>query len=109
MIRGLTLLSTVALIVGNMVGTSIYTLPAGLAKETGPFGLVAWAFVALGYLFVAIVYSRLGTRYPRTGGPYVYARTAFGDLAGFTTVWSYWVSTIIGNAAIVTGAVGYLV
>ncbi len=109
LIRGLSLLATVALIVGNMVGTSIYTLPASLAKATGPFGLVAWAFVALGYLFVAIVYARLGTRYPRTGGPYVYARLAFGDLAGFTTVWSYWVSTIIGNAAIVTGAVGYLV
>lgn len=109
LVRGLGLLSTVALIVGNMVGTSIYTLPAGLAKETGPFGLVAWLFVAVGYLFVAIVYSRLGTRYPRTGGPYVYARAAFGDTAGFTTVWSYWVSTIIGNAAIVTGAVGYLV
>ncbi|HEX2719289.1 MAG TPA: amino acid permease [Gemmatimonadaceae bacterium] len=109
LVRGLGLLSTVALIVGNMVGTSIYTLPAGLAKETGPFGLVAWLLVAVGYLFVAVVYARLGTRYPRTGGPYVYARTAFGDVAGFTTVWSYWVSTIIGNAAIVTGAVGYLV
>lgn len=109
MVRGLGLLSTVALIVGNMVGTSIYTLPAALAKETGPYGLAAWLLVATGYLFVAIVYARLGTRYPRTGGPYVYARAAFGDAAGFTTVWSYWVSTVIGNAAIVTGAVGYLV
>ena len=91
-----------------MVGTSIYTLPASLAKATGPFGLVAWAFVAFGYLFVALVYSRLGTRFPRTGGPYVYARHAFGDLTGFITVWSYWLSAVIGNAAIVTGAVGYI-
>ena len=97
-----------ALVVGNMVGTSVYTLPASLAKATGPFGLVAWAFVAAGYLFVALVYARLGTRFPRTGGPYVYARHAFGDLTGFITVWSYWASTVIGNAAIVTGAVGYL-
>jgi APA family basic amino acid/polyamine antiporter len=109
LIRGLTLLGTVALVVGNMVGTSIYTLPASLADVAGPFGLVAWLFVATGYLFVAIVYARLGTRFPRTGGPYVFARAAFGDLAGFITVWSYWVSTVIGNAAIVTGAVGYLV
>ncbi len=97
-----------ALVVGNMVGTSIYTLPASLAKATGPFGLVAWAFVAFGYLFVALVYSRLGTRFPRTGGPYVYARHAFGDLTGFITAWSYWLSAVIGNAAIVTGAVGYI-
>lgn len=108
LVRGLSLLGTVALVVGNMVGTSIYTLPASLAKVTGPYGLVAWAFVAAGYLFVALVYARLGTRFPRTGGPYVYARAAFGDFTGFVTVWSYWVSTIIGNAAIVTGAVGYV-
>ena len=108
LVRGLSLLGTVALVVGNMVGTSIYTLPASLAKETGPYGIVAWGFVAAGYFFVALVYSRLGTRFPRTGGPYVYARAAFGDLTGFVTVWSYWVSAIIGNAAIVTGAVGYV-
>jgi APA family basic amino acid/polyamine antiporter len=108
LVRGLGLLGTVALVVGNMVGTSVYTLPAALAKATGPFGLVAWMFVALGYLFVALVYARLGTRFPRTGGPYVYARHAFGDLTGFITVWSYWVSTVIGNAAIVTGAIGYI-
>ncbi len=108
LVRGLGLLGTVALVVGNMVGTSVYTLPAALAKATGPFGLVAWLFVALGYLFVALVYARLGTRFPRTGGPYVYARHAFGDLTGFITVWSYWVSTVIGNAAIVTGAIGYI-
>ena len=109
LVRGLGLIGTVALVVGNMVGTSVYTLPASLAKATGPFGLVAWAFVAFGYLFVALVYARLGTRFPRTGGPYVYARHAFGDLTGFITVWSYWVSTIIGNGAIVTGAIGYIV
>ena len=109
LIRGLTLLGTVALVVGNMVGTSIYTLPASLAGVAGPFGLVAWVLVAAGYLFVALVYARLGTRYPRTGGPYVFARVAFGDFAGFITVWSYWVSAVVGNAAIVTGAVGYLV
>jgi basic amino acid/polyamine antiporter, APA family len=109
LIRGLGLIGTVALVVGNMVGTSVYTLPASLAKATGPFGIVAWAFVAAGYLFVALVYSRLGTRFPRTGGPYVYARHAFGDLTGFITVWSYWVSAVIGNGAIVTGAVGYIV
>ena len=109
LVRGLTLLGTVALVVGNMVGTSIYTLPASLAGVAGPFGLVAWLFVAAGYFFVALVYARLGTRYPRTGGPYVFARAAFGDFAGFITVWSYWVSAVVGNAAIVTGAVGYLV
>lgn len=109
LVRGLGLLGTVALCVGNMVGTSIYTLPASLARTTGPFGLVAWGVTAFGYLFVALAYARLGARHPRTGGPYVFAREAFGDFAGFQTVWSYWVSCVIGNAAIATGVVGYAV
>src|SRR6266567_6117307 len=106
-VRGLSAVGAVALIVGNMVGTSIYTLPASLAAATGPLGMVAWLVTALGYLFVALVYASLGARYPRTGGPYVYARAAFGELAGFQTVWSYWVSAVIGNAAIVTSVVAY--
>lgn len=108
-VRGLTLLGAVALIVGNMVGTSIYTLPASLASTTGPLGIAAWLLTAVGYLFVALVYASLGVRYPRTGGPYVFAREAFGDFSGFQTVWAYWFSCVIGNAGIVTGVVGYAV
>jgi APA family basic amino acid/polyamine antiporter len=108
-VRGVSLLGAIALIVSNMVGTSIYTLPASLARSVGPLGLVAWLVTAAGYLFVALVYARLGTRYPRTGGPYVYAREAFGEFAGFQTVWSYWISATIGNAGIAVGVVGYVV
>jgi len=109
LVRGVTLAGATALVVGNMVGTSIYTLPASLALRAGPLGLVAWVLTAAGYLFVALVYASLGTRYPRTGGPYVYAREAFGEHLGFQTVWSYWFSAVIGNAAIATGVVAYAV
>jgi APA family basic amino acid/polyamine antiporter len=109
LVRGLTLLGTVALVVGNMVGTSVYTLPASLAQAVGPLGMAAWALTAAGYLFVALVYASLGTRYPLTGGPYVFTREAFGDFAGFQCVWSYWISAVVGNAAIVTAVVGYAV
>jgi APA family basic amino acid/polyamine antiporter len=106
-LRGLSFLAAVALIVGNMVGTSIYTLPASLAKEVGPLGLLAWALTAIGYAFVAIVYARLGLRSTRTGGPYIYVREAFGEFAAFQTVWSYWLSAVLGNAAIALAVVGY--
>jgi APA family basic amino acid/polyamine antiporter len=106
-IRGLTLLGAIALVVGNMVGTSMYTLPAAIAAAVGPLGIVAWGLTALGYLGVALVYADLGTRYPRTGGPYVFAREAFGDFAGFLSFWLYWVSALIGNAGIVTGVIAY--
>jgi APA family basic amino acid/polyamine antiporter len=105
---GLSLLGVVALIVGNMVGTSIYTLPANLSAAAGPVSIAAWALTGLGYWFVALVYARMGTLFPRTGGPYVYARAAFGDYAGFLAVWAYWFSATVGNAAIALGVVGYL-
>jgi APA family basic amino acid/polyamine antiporter len=107
LLRGLSLLGAVALIVGNMVGTSIYTLPASLAKECGPLGIVAWILTAAGYLFIALVYAHLGPRYPRTGGPYVFAREAFGEFAGFLVVWAYWISATVGNAGIALAIVGY--
>ena len=105
---GLSLLGVVALIVGNMVGTSIYTLPANLSATAGPLAIGGWLLTALGYWFVALVYARMGTLFPRTGGPYVYARAAFGDYAGFLAVWAYWFSATVGNAAIALGVVGYL-
>jgi APA family basic amino acid/polyamine antiporter len=107
-VRGLSLLGTIAFVVGNMVGTSVYTLPATLAREVGPLGIVAWVVAAAGFLPIALVYASLGRRWPRTGGPYVYAREAFGEFVGFQTVWSYWLSTTIGNAGIVLGVVGYV-
>ncbi len=108
-VRGLTLFGTIALVAGNMLGTSLYTLPASLAQSTGPIGLLSWVVTAAGFLLVAMLYATLGPRYPATGGPYVFAREAFGDFVGFETVWMYWLSAVIGNAAIVTGAVAYAV
>ena len=106
-IRGMSIVGAVALVVGNMVGTSIYTLPASLASSVGPLGIGAWVLTAIGYFGVALVYANLGARYPRTGGPYVFAREAFGDFAGFLSVWLYWISAVIGNAGIVTGVIAY--
>jgi len=105
LLRDLTLFGTVALVSGNMLGTSLYTLPASVASVAGPIGIVSWVITATGFLLLALLYSELGPRYPRTGGPYVFAREAFGEFAGFQTVWMYWLSAVVGNAAIVTGAI----
>lgn len=96
-----------ALVVGNMIGSGIFLLPAALA----PFGadnLTGWAVTAAGAVTLALVFARLSLTVPGAGGPYAYTREAFGDLAGFTVGWAYWVSIWVGNAAIATAAVGYL-
>src|SRR5262245_54117815 len=106
-VRGLGFLSALALIVGNMVGTSVYTLPAALAKQCGPLGSMAWVATAVGYLFVALSYAALGARHPQSGGPYVFTRAGFGELPAFLVCWSYWISSTIGNASLALGAIAY--
>ena len=97
----------VALVVGNMIGSGIFLLPASLA----PYGLntvLAWLLTAAGALFLAMVFSGLSRAFPAAEGPYAYTRMAFGDVVAFVVAWGYWVAVWVGNAAIATGAVSYL-
>ncbi|WP_374050251.1 amino acid permease [Streptomyces roseicoloratus] len=96
-----------ALVMGNIIGGGIFLLPASVA----PFGtvsLVAFGILTLGAIALALVFGRLAHRLPQTGGPYVYARAAFGDFAGFLAAWSYWITAWVSNAALAVAAVGYL-
>jgi APA family basic amino acid/polyamine antiporter len=95
-----------ALVVGNIIGSGAYLLPASLAPY-GRNSLVAWLFTATGAVLLAVVFAALSRAFPRDGGPYVYTRAAFGEPAGFVVGWGYWVSAWVGNAAIATGAVSY--
>lgn len=93
-----------ALVIGNMVGSGIYLLPAQLA----PLGwnqFAGWGITTLGALALARVFAALGARLPLAGGPYAYATAAFGPLAGFTTAWAYWVMSWVGNAAVAVAVV----
>lgn len=108
MVRGLGLVATTALVVGNMIGSGIYVIPSSLAETAGPLGLVAWAINAAGYLCLTAVFADLGGAYPVSGGLQAYARRAFGDLVGFEVGFLYWLCAVIGNAAFLTAFVGYL-
>ncbi|MFD4375069.1 amino acid permease [Streptomyces sp. NPDC058486] len=96
-----------ALVMGNIIGGGIFLLPASVAPF-GTISLVAFGVLTLGALALALVFGRLARRHPLTGGPYVYAREAFGDFAGFLAAWSYWITTWVSNAALAVAAVGYL-
>ncbi len=96
-----------ALIVGSIIGVGIFNLPYSLAG-IGPISLVAMALTTVGALALALMFSALSRRLPADGGPYAYARAAFGNGIGFTNAWSYWITAWAGNAAIVTGWVFYV-
>ncbi|MFP3961991.1 amino acid permease [Actinomadura fulvescens] len=96
-----------ALVVGNIVGTGIFLLPASLAG-IGTISILVFGLVTIGALALAIVFGKLGARIPASGGPYAYARDAFGEFLGFWTAWSFWLTAWIGNAAISFAWVGYV-
>lgn len=96
-----------ALVIGSIIGTGVFALPSALAPY-GPISLVAFVAVTLGALALAMTFGALSKRVPASGGPYVYAREAFGEFAGFLNAWSYWITAWAGNAAIVVAWVGYV-
>lgn len=96
-----------ALVIGSVIGTGVFALPSALAPF-GPISLVAFGLVTVGALALALTFGALSKRVPGSGGPYVYARDAFGDFGGFLNAWSYWITAWAGNAAIVVALVGYV-
>jgi APA family basic amino acid/polyamine antiporter len=96
-----------ALVIGSVIGTGVFALPTALAPY-GPISLVAFVLVTVGALALAFTFGALSKRVPGSGGPYIYARDAFGDFAGFLNAWSYWITAWAGNAAIVVAWVGYV-
>src|SRR3954451_22044923 len=100
------LAQAIALIGGSIIGVCIFNLPYSLAS-IGPTSLVAMVLTTIGALALALMFAALSRRLPADGGPYAYARAAFGNGVGFANAWSYWITAWAGNAAIVTGWVFY--
>jgi APA family basic amino acid/polyamine antiporter len=97
----------VALVMGNMIGSGIFLLPAALAPYGG-LSLVGWLVSTTGALLLALVFAWLARLDPAAGGPYAYTRKAFGDLPAFLVAWGYWISMWISLGALAVAFVGYL-
>jgi APA family basic amino acid/polyamine antiporter len=109
--RELTLISSAALVISNMIGTGIFTTTGFLAGDLSQPGLVLsiWVVGAVIAMAGCLSYAELGINLPRSGGEYVYLREAWGPAWGFL---SGWVSFFAGfSAPIAAGALaiaGYL-
>ncbi len=99
--------TAIALIMGSIIGVGIFNLPQSLSGY-GPITLVSMALTTVGALVLALLFAALSRRLPANGGPYAYARAAFGNPLGFMNAWSYWITAWAGNAAIAVGWVLYV-
>lgn len=105
--RSLGLWMLIALVIGNIIGSGVFVLPAALAPY-GAASLLGWGISLGGALMLALVYAWLAQIVPNYGGAYAYARQAFGDSVGFVAAWSYWVCVWSANAAIAVAFAGSL-
>jgi basic amino acid/polyamine antiporter, APA family len=105
--KGFGLTTATALIIGSIIGVGIFNLPTSLAAY-GPISLVSMGLTTVGALALALLFAALSRRLPADGGPYAYARVAYGNRVGFANAWSYWITAWAGNAAIAVGWVLYV-
>jgi len=96
-----------ALVMGSIIGVGIFSLPYAIASY-GPISLVAMGLATIGAVSLALMFAVLSRRIPAAGGPYAYARAAFGNGFGFSQAWLYWITAWAGNAAIAVGWVFYV-
>ena len=96
-----------ALVVGGMIASGIFMIPATLAPF-GWTGVLAWAISIGGVLSIAFTLSRLAQTMPQATGAIAVAGAVLGELPGVLVGWSYWVSVWAANAAIAIAAASYV-
>ena len=100
--------SSTSLVVGNMIGSGVFMLPATLALYGG-MSILGWLIAAVGALLLAFVFKNLTKILPNSnGGPYAFTRDGLGEFAAFLVAWGYWISIWCTNAAIAVAFVSYL-
>src|SRR5258708_31675856 len=97
-----------AVVVGTIIGSGIFLVPAEMMQAAGSARLVylAWLVGGLLSFFGAITYAELGAMKPQAGGEYIYIPDGYGPLAGFLYAWSWFL--IAQAPSIATLATGFV-
>lgn len=100
--------SSTALVIGSIIGTGVFTMPAVMAGA-GMVSIIVLIVISACAVLLGVMFGQLTRRIPSSdGGLYAYARHEFGDFAGYLTAWCYWITCWAGNAAIVSSWVFYV-
>ena len=88
--KTLGLFDGIALLVGITIGAGIFKTPQVIASYINSFSIIIilWLSVAVFVYVGALIYAELGSRFPQTGGEYVYMQKAFGPFLGFLFGWA---------------------
>ena len=99
LVRGLTRWDLTALVINCIIGAGIFGLPSKVFALIGSYSLFAFLGCAIITGLIVLCYAEVSSRFSSTGGPYLYAREAFGSAVGFEVGWLYWVVRVATFAA----------
>ncbi len=107
-VRGLGLFSATAIVMGSMIGSGIFIVPADMSRTLGSPALLiaAWGVTALMTIIGALSYGELAAMMPKAGGQYVYLRESLGPIWGFLYGWTLFTVIQTGTIAAVGVAFG---
>src|SRR5262245_3635497 len=98
----------VALVINSIVGAGIFGLPSRAFALAGTYSVFAYVVAAIAIALVILCFAEVGSRFTVTGGPYLYAHTAFGPLVGFQVGWLLWIGRVSASASLANLFVGYV-
>ncbi len=92
LVRVISRFDLTAAVVNGVIGSAIFGMPAGLAALTGAWSPIAYLLAGLGVLAIVLSFAEVASRFRDAGGPYLYAREAFGPFVGFQAGWlTFWI------------------
>lgn len=108
LVRGIRRWDLVAVTINGIIGAGIFGLPAKVYALIGTYSLIAFVACAAVVTLIILCFAEVGSRFDETGGPYVYAREAFGPVVGFAVGWLSWLARLSAFAANCNLLVSYL-
>ena len=97
-----------ALAINGIVGAGIFGLPSEVFARVGVYSLFAFLVCAVAVALIILCFAEVSSRFAETGGPYLYAREAFGPVVGFEVGWMMWLARLTAFAANCNLLVAYL-
>jgi basic amino acid/polyamine antiporter, APA family len=108
LVRGIRRWDLVAIAINGIIGAGIFGLPARVYTLIGPYSIIAFIVCALVVALIILCFAEVGSRFDDTGGPYLYAREAFGPTVAFEVGWLIWLARVTAFAANCNLLINYL-
>jgi amino acid transporter len=108
LVRGIRRWDLVAVAINGIIGGGIFGLPSKVYALIGPYSLIAFTVCALVVALIVLCFAEVGSRFSETGGPYLYAREAFGSVVGFEVGWLMWLARVTAFATNCNLLIDYL-